>query len=650
MAPKKRLRGGVCQERRERLLKEAEDLKALGFGSDSDPESLCGVCNSSDESGDEGHASASHVRKKPASKPGSGGFDWSDDECDEDNSDDERAAQHYRDGLKELFSKSKLSAKDIQDQAERHTKSKGRGANDFATAGKSGTIPGNIYRDLLKQVGKSSTAPEPYLCQVPVADPDSGLRMKIWMPVLLPHEMMHWMFTSKKMSPGDVSGERLPKSSGQYRFFSSFCSVHSLDPSSTIPVGIHGDGVPFAKGQSIECLSWNFISMPAAERIFYGLVEKSWYCNCGCRGRHTLNGLLGVFLWSLQCLFAGVWPDCRHDSVPWLCEDKSCGRDKKSGALGFTAGLQQVRGDWAWYQLMFNFPGWASKNHMCWMCDAQLDETSKLSCWNFSSSAPWRGTFHTMASFMSKMRSQTKEMSPLFRAPGFRWNFITVDVLHVCDLGVSQMVLGNVFAEFLSSPICSGNNRPAQTQCLWALIKDYYRRLRPPTRLNNLKPEMVVQSKNGPRLRAKGAETRHLIGFGFELATKMYESSGKSNLRYGQLVALMDNLVSFYSTFGKTPYNVELAAASAKNVCLIYSWFRKQASDDKVWRLKPKFHLFLHLAEAQTELLGDPALFWSYQDEDYMGFLSLLAKSRGGKRSGNKTAANVIAKLRGLSG
>jgi hypothetical protein len=61
-------------------------------------------------------------------------------------------------------------------------------------------------------------------------------------------------------------------------------------------------------------------------------------------------------------------PSSRHDGKPWKADDVA--RSKKGGsALGFVAGLLQVRGDWAFYKEVFEFPGWQSKQ-CCWRCCA----------------------------------------------------------------------------------------------------------------------------------------------------------------------------------------------------------------------------------------------------------------------------------------
>ena len=145
-----------------------------------------------------------------------------------------------------------------------------------------------------------------------------------------------------------VAGNMLPANSGQRSSFESFCKAHGLDLLSAIAIGLHGDGVPFAKQQSVEVLSWNFIALPGMERILFATVEKSWNCRCGCGGRCTLDALLAIFCWSLQCLLSGLFPTGRHDKQPWSAQDKKAGRQNFAGQhFGFSCGLQQVRGDWA---------------------------------------------------------------------------------------------------------------------------------------------------------------------------------------------------------------------------------------------------------------------------------------------------------------
>ena len=125
-------------------------------------------------------------------------------------------------------------------------------------------------------------------------------------------------------------------------------------------------GAPFASKvkDSLECIS-------CGVRILFTTFPKSFLA-----GRQTWDALLGTFAWSMKMLLLGVTPSSRHDGKPWKAND--VGRAKKGGnALGFAAGLLQVRGDWAFYQEVCESPGWQSKQ-CCWRCCAKMPQRSHV--------------------------------------------------------------------------------------------------------------------------------------------------------------------------------------------------------------------------------------------------------------------------------
>ena len=305
------------------------------------------------------------------------------------------------------------------------------------------------------------------------------------------------------------------------------------------------------------------------------------------------------------------------------------------------------RGDWSWHKELFSFSGWAS-HCICWMCKAtQIDGEFPFT--DFGIKAKWRTTTHSMGSFFKQMKDQGILPSPLFNAPGFLWTFIMIDCLHTMDLGVTQIVLGNLFYEYWYSPMCKGKNQATKTLELWGLMKEYYQRTKPPTRISALTVEMVKQSQKGPKFRGKGAETRHLVVFGYELAQAMAASAGGKSTHYNQVEALMFHLFTFYSTFGQSPYDADLAKRSVQSFVLIYSDFHKNAHAEKHWAVKPKFHLMMHLTEKQAFESCDPSTFWSYADEDFVGLVGSIAQARGGKRNATTTPQNVIDKYRAVA-
>ncbi len=425
------------------------------------------------------------------------------------------------------------------------------GVKDFGEAGKSGQHR-NSHRDLKRKMKKNSPMPEPYHVEVPVTNPDTKVRMFVWLPILLLHEMAGWLIEANRISLGDICGPNLPIGSGTRTSFESWCATNHLDFDTAIPFGLHGDGVPFAKQQSVEVFSWNCIAAPAMERILFALVEKSWLCGCGCGGRCTMDPILEVFNYSLDALFQKCWPSRRHDGKDWTPFDKQHGRHQSARKkITYSGGLRQARGDWAWHKALYGFSGWASK-HMCWMCKATQPDGDFLFT-DFSANAKWRSTLHTISSFFKQLKTIGQIPSPIFRAPEFLWNMIMVDPLHALDLGVSQDTLGNVCFEFWYSPMSKTRDRDSKTQELWLLIKTYYKRATPPTRISALTEDMIKQKGKGPTFRGKAVETRHLVPFACEFAVEIAKAAGGTNAYYNQLANMMHLLLTLYMTFGQMP-------------------------------------------------------------------------------------------------
>ena len=65
--------------------------------------------------------------------------------------------------------------------------------------------------------------------------------------------------------------------------------------------------------------------------------------------------------------------------------------------------------------------------------------------------------------------------------------------------------------------------------------------------------------------------------------------------------------------------------------------------------MKPKLQMFQELAEYQGFVLGNPRLFWNYMDEDFVGFIATIARSRGGPKMAATTASNVLQQYRALA-
>lgn len=248
------------------------------------------------------------------------------------------------------------------------------------------------------------------------------------------------------------------------------------------------------------------------------------------------------------------------------------------------------------------------------------------------------------------MRADGKSACPIFRLPGVQLRMATIDVLHALDLGCTQDILGNIFWEFQSSGIVEGSNVGQRVGSLWVLLKKHYSSLSTPNRLQDLTVEMIKQDKKGPKLRAKGAETRGLVAFGLECAISLHEFAPGPRSR--TILQMVSSLMEFYMLMDCEDVSADLASAAAKKCCLLYAGLSKESlarGADLFWRVKPKFHLWVELAEYQCEYLGNPKLFWAYRDEDFMGWLAQLGESRGGPKQASTAARRILDRWRCLS-
>ena len=457
---------------------------------------------------------------------------------------------------------------------------------------------------------------------MPITNPKTAQTgFEVALPFLLPHELLPQLLTKdiellqKATAVTGTSVEELHR---------KWCSDFDLSPHMVVPVGFFGDGVPHQKNKSVNCYSWNMPALgPSSTRYLMTCLPKEFQCSCGCRGRHTADAIMGVFLWSMCVLHTGHYPQQRHDGSEWQATDKA--RSKFEGPLGLYGALLQCRGDWQWYNQVFGFPSW-SGSQICWRCLA--DSTSHP--WRDAGpAASWRSTSHGSAAFFARQRASGVRPSPLFSCPGFSLEAVFIDILHCMDLGVAQDILGNVFWEAVET-LVEGGNRGLRMKAFWCKLKDHYKLAKPPCQLQGLTEEMLRKDGKSPKLKAKGAETRHLVPFALEVATEMHQKS--QSVHSKTVVRCTVSLVELYLHMGMEPYRPQAAADACMAMCQLYGALAREAANAGrlAWVQKPKMHLAQELFEKQAFVLGNPSGFWNYKDEDFMGWISDLAHSRGG--------------------
>lgn len=540
----------------------------------------------------------------------------------------------FRRHILKLFLRNRFSGEETAELLHRAAKARAEGVSDVANVGSSGRHMQNSSRDLMTRILRTCTMPSAYFADVPLYDADTGGVSIQSVALLLPHELLAHMVADQDLAPF----LDLPEAVG--RKANDVCRKLGVD-APFICLGLHGDAVPHTKNRSIEVLSWNFLAKGLHRRFPICAIEKDF-----CAKGQTLEKILEIVCWSLKCLSSGRFPTSRHDRSPWTSADKAR-KAKARAALPCRAGLLEIRGDWAWYKEMFNFPSWSSHT-ICWQCRA-TQRNGAFPYHDFSTRASWRSSRYYKGEFFAAVRAQNLPVCCLFSLPGVSIDMVMIDVLHAMDLGITQDVVGNLFFEMLELRILAGASREARLTSLWAKLKAHYKAMKTSNRLQKLTMGMVKADKKPPKLRTKAAETRHIMPFAVEIAQELHAAD--PSVHNATILQMVSGLFDLYMMMGLEVWPAELASSTSRKVGLLY----KALSDESIgkgqdwrWRMKPKWHLFAELFSQQAPQRGDPSLFWTYADEDFVGYCAQIARSRGGPRSAAVTARKVIERYRAL--
>ena len=152
-----------------------------------------------------------------------------------------------------------------------------------------------------------------------------------------------------------------------------------------------------------------------------------------------------------------------------------------------------------------------------------------------------------------------------------------------------------------------------------------------------------------PYFKAKAAETRHLAPFGVLLAQELYDWYQTDHAWH--VLQCARALQDFYKVL--EDWSTGDIHGLCQAVCEEYSWLNTEtiALGKNVWRVKPKFHMFQEMAQFQNLELGNPRVFfWEYKDEDFVGWVSKLAKRWGGPCTYTAQATSVLLRYRALVG
>ena len=237
----------------------------------------------------------------------------------------------------------------------------------------------------------------------------------------------------------------------------------------------------------------------------------------------------------------GTWPLFRRDGSPHV--DKTS--KKMAGKpLGFRGLLSEIRCDWAALKEVWDFPSWRS-SHFCWQCKVTRENYK-----NTHLGANWRTELLDRWSFLSLLQRNGGVLNPLLGCPMVSAACFKLDWLHVCDQGITQRFVANIFSLWLEHQPGTSQEK---LEALWEKLQVWYGRHAVEDRLQNLTSKMLKSSDNGfPKLRGSAAVVRKLVPFTVVLCGELDQASAEvrnSALACGLMVDCYEALPNFRGYF-----------------------------------------------------------------------------------------------------
>ena len=551
-------------------------------------------------------------------------------------------------------------------------------ARKLMTLGGSGRYTGNVSRDLLSRNSLDAMLTrnlKPYIIQLPDGT---------YLDIILPHEAVFDAMT-RKAKPEDWTLRERAGSDPLGGILAKWATQPDVlfggDVSTVAAVGLHSDGVQYTStnraggAKSVEVMSMNILSAKLEanrqHRIPLTILRKARMCGCGCGGFDTLQIIFEVISWSFRCCLAGVAPDRRHDGTDFTPHDVTT--RLPPGTELPRAALVQMRGDWEGLVKLFRFRFYKSEN-FCWQCDATASAGPR--CFrDCSPAAGHRATLLSHEEYLARCAEEGSQPSYIFRCPGFRLENIVVDSMHAADLGCFADALGSIMALHI------GNrqwfpNQAAGLANLNQLLTAWYR-AHPEHAASKITPLVLTQihskSLTYPFLKAKAAQVRNLAEFGLYLANMhSYGEAapgGRQPFRFAashrlagreadylRLLVLMFQGMAAYSrslqaaVFDPTACRESMLLFLA-SLSDLFSLWRQGASEAAAkaapFFFRPKAHMLQHLVQDHVPVFGNPAKFWCYRDEDFVGAIKRICANT---KHPATLERRVLLKLRILAG
>ena len=208
---------------------------------------------------------------------------------------------------------------------------------------------------------------------------------------------------------------------------------------------------------------------------------------------------------------------------------------------------------------------------------------------------------------------------------GLRLECIRIDTLHTVDLGAAAHIIANIMMACITAHVWV-SNQDLGIVGLRAALAEFYTRTRCQKKMQGKLTIDRIRTQNAwPKLKAKGAVTRHLAPFALQLAESYL---GVREQMLCRLLVRFYDLLREEGHFLSADAKLELPELG-RSMVQLYNVFAAESAvaKTKMWKGLPKLHLFQHMCEWQAPEYGNPRFWWCYADEDFVGQFIDVAES-----------------------
>ena len=379
-------------------------------------------------------------------------------------------------------------------------------------------------------------------------------------------------------------------------------------------------------------------------------------------GEITDGGLEQVYstiVWSMSRMFKGLWPSTDEHDRPW---GRYSWRYKKQGQLcgPFRFVIVETLGDMKWIKEAFRLPHNYNKVECCHHCRATRDLVPETTIASVMSHSTFGGS-RTHDEYMAHATAGGHVAPALTRIDGWHLSTLLPDYMHIIPLGIAQTIVASSMLELCGEGRFGYiDTRNAKLRIALQLQTAYCRFFKwardlgfeHPQPLLKLNAFCAPKADAAPLSKGKSHNTTVVVCWLSSLHP-LHSRPGHDQLRGVLLRSLARqwrllhaHVVWFDAkqrdAFCRDTRRILLACKAL--------WIEARLEGVRSWGLKPKHHALFHLLKRVEQTSRNPASFWCFSDERFVGDVKMLTPGmKPGRSAASKRALQrhfIATKLR----